>query len=261
MIISDMNPWIFVRSKLEFYVSLMSIVGLVLGLAIMHEMVFISMFLSATTLITLREAEKLLHEIDWDTVLFFLGFYVIVGGLEELGVLHVIANGLLNIAGSDIFILLTILFWMSLVLSGFLDNVPYVVTILPIIDVLIKTGPLYAFRYLFWTTLILTCNIGGVLNTYSSPYNLLGISIAKRAGLNIPSELFYKASKKLFLCSGVITYVLLLVETFATGYLMIVLALMLVTLLFIVIEKIVGVRKLIHYALRLLPTITRRAGH
>ncbi len=243
--ILDMDEWLFVRNRFEFYASLVSIVGLVIGFIALRELMFVSILFSAIILVASPKTEELLHEVDWDTILFFLGFYIIVGGLEHTGVLDLIAHSLLSFAGNDVFILLSAIFWLSLLVSGFLDNVPYIITVLPIVQILVSQPPFSKYESLFWIALIFACNIGGGLNPYSSPYNLLGLSMAKKANAEITSDMFYGVSRKWTICSGTLAYIYLLLRLFA-GEIIEILSLIgfVATLtIIIVVALLIGIRK------------------
>lgn len=91
-----------------------------------------------------------------------------------------IAHVLVTISGNNVFLLLTLLFWISLIASGFIDNIPYVLLMVPIISTVVSQEPFMRYNMVFWICLILACNLGGGLNTYSAPQNLLGLSLAKK---------------------------------------------------------------------------------
>ncbi len=77
--------------------------------------------------------EKALLDVEWTTLTFFAGLFVIVGALKETGVIAMLAQALIDVTGGDVFVLMLVLLFGSAVISAFLDNIPYCATMLPII--------------------------------------------------------------------------------------------------------------------------------
>jgi Na+/H+ antiporter NhaD/arsenite permease-like protein len=80
-----------------------------------------------------RELDEYFREIEWGTIFFFIGLFILVGGLVELGVIGKIAKALLSITGGNIKVTTVFLVWASGILSSFIDNIPYVATMIPMI--------------------------------------------------------------------------------------------------------------------------------
>lgn len=204
MAIMELDEWLFVRSKFEFYMAVISIVGLILAFVVLREILLVAILFSAVALVSSSKPEELLHEMDWDMILFFMAFYIVVEGLKETGILELVAYGLLDFAGGNIFLLITVFFFISLLISSFLDNIPYIITIIPVVTILVERYPSY--EQIFWIALILACNIGGGLNPYSAPQNLIAISMSKKAGKHISTNLYYKGSLGWTLIGGFSSY-------------------------------------------------------
>jgi len=208
--IQELDEWLFVKNKREFYVSAMCISGLIIGFIVSRELMVVSILFAVVALAMYSKPEELIRSVDWDTLLFFIGFYIIIAGLSITGILNNIAHTLFVISRGNIFVLISLLFWISIIVSGFVDNIPYVLVIIPIIEILTSTGSLARYSALFWILLILACNIGGGLNPYSAPQNLLALSLSKEAKYPIPSEDFYRVSIKWTLIGGSVAYVYVL---------------------------------------------------
>lgn len=71
-----------------------------------------------------REAGKMLRQVDYKTLLFFIGLFVVVGGLEKTGILGLIANFIAAVSGDNLIIMVAIVLWISAVASAFVDNIP-----------------------------------------------------------------------------------------------------------------------------------------
>lgn len=82
---------------------------------------------------------RLLRKVDWQTVLFFLGLFLTVSGLEQTGVLEAMANGIAGITGGNLSLMIVILIWLSAVASAFVDNIPFAATMVPVISSLSAT--------------------------------------------------------------------------------------------------------------------------
>jgi Na+/H+ antiporter NhaD/arsenite permease-like protein len=78
------------------------------------------------------DVEKRLEEIEWPTLFFFMGLFVLVGGLEKVGILEALARGVLSLSG-NIFVLSLCILWVSALASSFLDNIPFVAAMIPLV--------------------------------------------------------------------------------------------------------------------------------
>lgn len=205
--ILEIDEWLFVKSKSEFYVSAICMSGLIIGFIMSRDLMVISLLFAVIALIFYSSPEELIHDVDWDTLLFFIGFYVIIAGLSLTGILDGIAMALIMLSGGSLYILLTLLFWISVIISGFVDNIPYVLVIIPIIERLVRIDPFSQYSAIFWIFLILACNVGGGLNPYSAPQNLLALSMSKKGGYPILTRDYYKVSIKWTALGGSLAYV------------------------------------------------------
>ena len=91
------------------------------------------------TLLANPAPRRLLRKVDWQTVLFFLGLFLTVSGLEQTGVLEAMANGIAGITGGNLSLMIVILIWLSAVASAFVDNIPFAATMVPVISSLSAT--------------------------------------------------------------------------------------------------------------------------
>ena len=210
MAIQEIDEWLFVKDKKEFYASAVCISGLIIGFIASRELMIISILFAVISLVFSSNPESLIREVDWDTLLFFIGFYIVVAGLSLTGILDAIAMGLLGASGGNIYILITLLFWISVILSGFIDNIPYVLVIIPIIKILIMMEAFSVYAAILWISLILACNIGGGLNPYAAPQNLLALSMARRAKYPIVTKDYYRISVKWTVIGSLLAYVYLI---------------------------------------------------
>ena len=145
---------------------------------------FIGTFIAIITLATSgRKALKLLKRVDYFTLLFFIGLFIVVGGLEETGVLVVIAEFIAKVSGGNAHLMVAIILWVSAIASAFIDNIPFSATMIPVIRTLAATTGV-DLSTLAWTLAIGT-DIGGSMTPIGASANVVGISTAGKAGYPI----------------------------------------------------------------------------
>ena len=172
----------------EFLVS--TIIFLIaVALLITHAMTgltvaFIGAFIAIITLATAgSKALKLLKRVDYFTLLFFIGLFVVVGGLEETGVLVVIAEFIAKVSGGNAHLMIAIILWVSAIASAFIDNIPFSATMIPVIRTLAATTGV-DLSTMAWTLAIGT-DIGGSMTPIGASANVVGISTAGKEGYPI----------------------------------------------------------------------------
>ncbi|MCQ2405572.1 MAG: anion permease [Clostridia bacterium] len=137
-------------------------------------------------LITLLTAPKhigeMLKKVDYKTLLFFVGLFIVVNGLEVTGVLEMIANFIKNISGGNLFVMIGIILWISAIASAFVDNIPFAATMVPIIQSLAPEATL--LQTLAWGLSVGT-DIGGSATPIGASANVVGISVANKNGYKI----------------------------------------------------------------------------
>ena len=136
-----------------------------------------------------RKAGYILKRVDWRTLLFFIGLFVCVGGLEETGVLEVLAEFIARTAEGDLMRLIPMILWISAFASAIVDNIPFAATMIPVLRGLAKTGlPLPAMAW----TLALGSDIGGNATPIGASANVVGTAVAAREGYPISWGRFCK---------------------------------------------------------------------
>lgn len=145
---------------------------------------FIGVFVAVLTLIVHHsDIPDLLKKVDYKTLLFFIGLFVVVGGLEQTGVLVLIADGISYICGSNAKLVIAVILWISAVASAFVDNIPFAATMLPVIQTLSQLQGI-DLSVLAWT-LSMGTDIGGSATPIGASANVVGISVASREGYPI----------------------------------------------------------------------------
>lgn len=141
----------------------------------------IGVFVAILTLATAgKHALELLKKVDYETIFFFLGLFVVVGGLEQTGVLEVIAQFIAKISDGSPLLMIAIVLWVSAIASAFVDNIPFAATMIPIIKSLAITMGV-PLSTLSWT-LALGTDIGGSATPIGASANVVGIAAAAKSG-------------------------------------------------------------------------------
>lgn len=142
---------------------------------------FIGTFIAVLTLAVMhRDAAELLKKVDYKTLLFFIGLFVVVGGLEQTGILNVIASFIGKVSGSNAMLMVAIILWISAIASAFVDNIPFAATMIPVIKTLAAAQGV-DLSVLSWT-LSMGTDIGGSATPIGASANVVGISVASKQG-------------------------------------------------------------------------------
>lgn len=145
---------------------------------------FIGLFIAiATLLASLKNVKGILKGIDYKTILFFVGLFVVVGGLEQTGILELVAAFIGKISGGNVKLMIAIIIWVSAIASAFVDNIPFAATMVPIIKSLSVTQNT-SLSVLAWA-LSMGTDIGGSATPIGASANVVGTSVAAREGYPI----------------------------------------------------------------------------
>jgi len=158
----------------------------VVALIVTHAETGISMALIGviaaflTLLASSRKAGHIISRVDWRTLLFFIGLFICVGGMEETGVLEMLAQYIGRVSGGNIMLVIPIILWISAFASAIVDNIPFAATMVPVIINLSKTAGI-KLPTLAWT-LALGTDIGGNATPIGASANVVGTAIAEKEG-------------------------------------------------------------------------------
>ncbi|MBO5714907.1 MAG: arsenic transporter [Clostridia bacterium] len=144
-----------------------------------------------------------LKAIDFETLGLLLGLFLMIGGIAEQGVIDAAAGLLAKLGGGNEFLLFTIIVWASVLISAFIDNIPYVATMLPIITGLGINPTLMYFGLLSGATL------GGNITPIGASANITGTAILRREGYEVKNKDFFKIGIPFTLAAVISAYVYL----------------------------------------------------
>lgn len=160
-------------------------------------------------LISGESIEEALSNVEWTTLSFFAGLFVIVGALAETGVIGMLANGLIDMTGGNVFITMLVLLIGSAVISSFLDNIPFVATMIPILLAMEATG--MDVTPLWWAVSLGAC-LGGNGTLIGASANVVLSDISKKHGYEISFATFFKTGFPIMLLTILIASVYLVVR-------------------------------------------------
>lgn len=179
------KPSTAITNKKDFIISSV-IFGLAVILLVTHSVTHltvatIGLFIAVITLAFAgKNALELLKKVDYKTILFFVGLFIVVGGLEETGILKYIADFIGDISNGNAYIMVAIILWVSAIASAFVDNIPFAATMVPVIQSLANTTGV-PIDTLAWT-LSLGTDIGGSATPIGASANVVGTSVAAKNG-------------------------------------------------------------------------------
>ncbi len=178
-----------INNKKDFIISCIIFVVAVV-LLVTHSMTgltvaFIGTLIALVTLLAAwKDAWKIIKMVDYELLLFFVGLFIVVGGLEQTGVLKVIAQFIGDISGGNTMLMVVIILWISAIASAFVDNIPFAATMVPIIKDLATVTPGMDIATLAWALSIGT-DIGGSATPIGASANVVGTSVAAKNGYPI----------------------------------------------------------------------------
>jgi Na+/H+ antiporter NhaD/arsenite permease-like protein len=169
-------------------------------------------------IITRAHVEKVLQEVDWATLIFFAGLFVVVGILEEVGLIAVLAKILIGITGGEPWLTFHAIIWMSAIASAFIDNIPFTATMVPIIETLnasnsitslfgsLNTSPL-------WWALALGADLGGNGTLIGSSAGVVAAGISLKYGYKISFIRWFKIGFPFMILTVALGSVILMLMT------------------------------------------------
>ncbi len=136
---------------------------------------------SLLLILTRRDPLQHLREVEWTTLFFFIGLFIMVQAMVKTDIIAAIANGVLNLTSKNLPLTANLLLWFSALFSGIVDNIPYTATMIPLVQQLGQVMPAEPL----WWALIMGADFGGNLTLVGASANLVVATVAQRAGYPI----------------------------------------------------------------------------
>lgn len=183
----------------------LTIIGFVAHKALGFESATIAMAGAAVLLlISGIEPEEIFREVEWNTIFFFIGLFILVGGLEVTGVIHAIAQWGLDVTNSDTVLMNVLILWLSAIASAFIDNIPFVATMIPLIK---SVGQISGMDISsLWWALSLGACLGGNGTVIGASANVVVSAIAAGRGYPLTFLSYLRVAFPLMLISIVISH-------------------------------------------------------
>lgn len=155
---------------------------------------------------SLKIVLRVLQAIDYFTILLLIGLFVIVGGLTEIGVVDDISKLFLRFSNDNIFVIYSIIVWISVLFSAFIDNIPYVATMLPVVTSI--STSLNIEPYILYFGLIIGATLGGNLTPIGASANITAIGILNKDGAEVTTSDFMKIGVPFTLVAVITGYIM-----------------------------------------------------
>ena len=155
----------------------------------------------------LKSAVKAITEIDYSTLILLAALFIIIEGITHAGVIDAISHAFIALCGNNIFSAYTLIVWFSVIASAFVDNIPYVATMLPVVSVI--SSIIGSSPYILYYGLLVGSTLGGNLTPIGASANITAIGILEKNGFNVKSSDFMKIGVPFTFAAILTGYVLL----------------------------------------------------
>ncbi|WP_448376550.1 SLC13 family permease [Fervidobacterium sp.] len=127
-----------------------------------------------------QEITPFLEKVEWEVIFFFLGLFIITGAMEHVGIMEDIANFLVKVSSGSMVVLSSVITWASGIISGFVDNIPFTATMIPVIKGLPELSSQFSNITPLWYALSLGACLGGNLTPVGASANVVGLTLLKK---------------------------------------------------------------------------------
>ncbi|CAN5656279.1 ArsB/NhaD family transporter [soil metagenome] len=156
-------------------------------------------FAGAAVLLVISKinVEKVLHEVDWSTLLFFTGLFIVIGIFSKAGGIEILSSVVIGITGGTPWLTFLSIIWLSAIASGFVDNIPFTVTMVPLLETLTQNPQIISgFGHLsinpLWWALALGADLGGNLTLIGSSAGVVAVGISAKYGFRLTFNQWFK---------------------------------------------------------------------
>ncbi|MFQ6058387.1 MAG: SLC13 family permease [Anaerolineae bacterium] len=151
------------------------------------------------------DIHRMISEVDWTTLVFFMALFILVGGLQDVGVIQVVAEAIKGLAGDNLAVAVLLILWVPAVGSAIVANIPFAAAMLPVTAYLNHTIPGAENNVLWWALALGTC-LGGNATVIGAAANIITAGISDRAGYPLTFKDFFKVGAP-------VTVIILLIST------------------------------------------------
>ena len=155
----------------------------------------------------IKDAKEHLENIDISTLCFLSGLFLMIGGVQNVGIIDKLANFLANLGNNNIFFMYTIIVIASVLISAFIDNIPYVATMIPVINGIATT--MNMDPTIFYFGLLSGATLGGNITPIGASANITAIGLLKKENYNVKNSDFFKIGIPFTLAAIIPAYIYL----------------------------------------------------
>ncbi len=148
--------------------------------------------------------KQAIAEIDYETLILLAGLFVVIAGITQVGIIDDISRIFVELGGDNLFLIYTVIVWGSVLFSAFVDNIPYVATMLPVVAKI--AGAMGCSPYLLFFGLLSGATLGGNLTPIGASANIAGIGILRKAGYEVKTRDFCRIGIPFTLCAVIVGY-------------------------------------------------------
>lgn len=178
--------------------------------SILHIDAYVVALMGASVLLLFDTPKHVMHEVEWTTIFFFIGLFIIIGSFAEAGGVKYLAEKVLSVTGGNVMSTSFLILWASGVLSSIIDNIPYTVTMVPLINELKSSMDVYPL----WWSLSLGACLGGNATIIGAAANVIVVESALSKGYRISFWYFMKYGVLITFISFVISTAYLWIRFF-----------------------------------------------
>lgn len=203
-----------IKDKPLLIKSLIVMFFILLGFTL-HSIIHIESSIVALTgatvmlLIGKQDIDEILASIEWSTIVFFIGLFIIVGGLQEVGIINKLATVLITATEGHTVLTMLIILWLSAIVSSFLDNIPFVATLIPLILTMEAQG--IDVMPLWWATSLGAC-LGGNGTLIGASANIVLANVGQKHGHPISFKDYFKIGFPIMILTVIIATVYLIIK-------------------------------------------------
>jgi Na+/H+ antiporter NhaD/arsenite permease-like protein len=153
----------------------------------MHMQVSVAALIGSLLLLAISKVdivEMLEKEVEWPSLVFFIGLFVVIAGAEATGLIQQIANGVLYCSQGKLWVAIVLILWVSAISSAFIDNIPFTATMLPVVLFMSESFGLPKDNVLWWSLSLGAC-LGGNGTMIGASANVVTVGMAEKAGYHI----------------------------------------------------------------------------
>lgn len=182
------------------------ILGFIFHGALHYEASTIAMS-GAAVLLIFESPKEIIEEVEWTTIFFFVGLFIIIGGVEKVGLIDLLAEKALELTAGDVKLTALLILWVSAILSAMIDNIPYTATMIPMVKELGMHMPIDPL----WWALALGACLGGNGTIIGASANVIVADISTSAGHPIRFMTFMKYGIPVMIMSLIISSIYLII--------------------------------------------------